>query len=182
VKSAQDYLPTRYWLMKSEPDVFSIDDLMRVGEEPWTGVRNYQARNFMRDQMRVGHHVLFYHSNTQVPGIVGTARVVSEAEPDATSWDPSSPYFDPKSTAELPRWFCVRLGQGNKFSRPVTLACLKADAQLTQMLLIRPGQRLSVQPVSEDEFNRVLELAQEPLVGSGHTSGPRSDGGARDLR
>lgn len=162
MKSAQDYLPTCHWLMKSEPDVFSIDDLIRVGVEPWNGVRNYQARNFMRDHMKVGHEVLFYHSNTEVPGIVGTARVVREAEPDDTAWDPASPYFDAKSSRDLPRWWCVRLGHGNRFSQTVALATLRADERLSEMLVVRPGQRLSVQPVSEAEFARVLELASAP--------------------
>ena len=97
----------RYWLMKSEPDAFSIDDLERVGVEPWTGVRNYQARNFMRDGMQVGDGVLFYHSNCAVPGIVGTATVASGTYPDETQFDPTSDYFDPKSTREQPRWYLV---------------------------------------------------------------------------
>lgn len=148
--------------MKSEPDVFSIDDLIRVGEEPWNGVRNYQARNFMRDHMQVGHEVLFYHSNTQVPGVVGTAQVVGEAEPDELAWDPTSDYFDAKSSRDQPRWWCVRLGRGLRFPKIVSLATLRVDDCLSEMLVVRPGQRLSIQPVSAAEFARVLELASAP--------------------
>jgi predicted RNA-binding protein with PUA-like domain len=108
---------TRHWLMKSEPDAFSIDDLQRAGIEPWNGVRNYQARNFMRDGMQVGDGILFYHSNTKVPGIVGLARVASAAYPDETQFDPGSDYFDPKATRENPRWMLVDVAFERKLRR-----------------------------------------------------------------
>ena len=118
----------RYWLMKSEPDAFSIDDLERVGIEPWNGVRNYQARNFMRDGMQVGDGVLFYHSNTQVPGIVGVASVASRAYPDETQFDPKSHYHDPKATREQPRWFLVDVKFERKLKRTISLEEVKQHA------------------------------------------------------
>ena len=119
---------TRYWLMKSEPDVFSIDDLQRVGTEPWNGVRNYQARNFMRDGMRVGDGILFYHSNAKVPGIVGIARVASEAYPDETQFDPDSEYFDPKASRENPRWMLVDVAFERKLGDVIALEQIKQHA------------------------------------------------------
>src|SRR5690606_21126280 len=118
----------RYWLMKSEPDAFSIDDLQRVGVEPWNGVRNYQARNFMRDGMRVGDGILFYHSNTKVPGIVGTATVASHACPEHTAFGPLSHYPDPKASREEPRWFLVDVAFERKLARTVALGEIKAHA------------------------------------------------------
>ena len=149
----------RYWLMKSEPDVFSITDLERVKREPWTGVRNYQARNYMRE-MRVGDLVLFYHSNAKPPGVVGVARVCREAYPDATQLDPASPYFDPKATAAAPRWEHVDVEHVETLPRTVTLEELKADAKLEGMLVTQKGSRLSVQPVDPAHFQRVLEIAR----------------------
>ena len=108
-----------YWLMKSEPDVFGIDDLKRVKKEPWDGVRNYQARNYMRDEMKKGDKILFYHSNTDVPGVVGIMEVSKEAFPDHTSWDKKSKYFDPKSSEENPRWFMIEVKYVSKFPRTV---------------------------------------------------------------
>lgn len=150
----------RYWLMKSEPDVFSIDDLARVGTEPWTGVRNYQARNFMRDGMRVGDGVLFYHSNATPPGIVGTATVASEAYPDPTQFDADSEYFDPKATREAPRWQMVDVAFERRFKRTVTLDEIKAqaDALGEDFALIRRGTRLSVLPVSAAQWRHLLSL------------------------
>ncbi|KGM55742.1 EVE domain-containing protein [Lysobacter arseniciresistens ZS79] len=150
----------RYWLMKSEPDAFSIDDLERVGTEPWNGVRNYQARNFMRDGMQVGDGVLFYHSNTKPPGIVGTATVASHAYPDETQFDPSSHYHDPKATREEPRWFLVDVAFERKLSRIITLDEIKshADELGDEFALIRRGNRLSVFPVSAAHYKFLLSL------------------------
>ena len=156
----------RYWLMKSEPDTFSIADLERVGTEPWDGVRNYQARNFMRDEMRSGDRVLFYHSSTEIPGVAGTARIAREAYPDPTSWDPDSKYFDPKSTPEQPRWMMVDVAFESRLPAVVPLADLRQVPELQDMALLRKGQRLSIQPVSEREFNAVLALAAR-LAGQG---------------
>ena len=150
----------RYWLMKSEPDAFSIDDLQRVGIEPWNGVRNYQARNFMRDGMRVGDGVLFYHSNCAVPGIVGTATVASKPYPDETQFDPTSDYFDPKSTREQPRWQLVDIAFERKLTRIIALDEIKqhADSLGEEFALIRRGNRLSVFPVSAAQWKFLLSL------------------------
>ena len=150
----------RYWLMKSEPDTFSIDDLERVGIEPWNGVRNYQARNFMRDGMQVGDGVLFYHSNTEVPGIVGTATVASKAYPDATQFDPKSDYHDPKSTHEAPRWSLVDVAFDRRFADVIPLETIKAhaDALGEEFALVRRGNRLSVLPVTAAQWKTLLKL------------------------
>lgn len=150
----------RYWLMKSEPDAFSIDDLERVGVEPWNGVRNYQARNFMRDGMQVGDGVLFYHSNTKVPGIVGVATVASGAYPDDTQFDTDSDYYDPKSSREEPRWQLVDIAFERKLKRTISLDEIKghADELGEQFALIRRGNRLSVFPVSAAQFKFLLSL------------------------
>jgi predicted RNA-binding protein with PUA-like domain len=146
--------------MKSEPDAFSIDDLERVGREPWSGVRNYQARNYMMKDMRVGDGVLFYHSNTAEPGVVGLAEVVSVAYPDPTQFKKKSPYFDPKSTLAEPRWFLVDVGFVRKFDHVVTLAQLKADAdELGDFELLKRGTRLSVLPVNAAQWRHILSLA-----------------------
>lgn len=151
---------TGYWLMKSEPDVYSIDDLQKDRRTPWEGVRNYQARNFMRDDMKVGDEVLFYHSNAKPPGVAGRGRVCKEGYPDPTAFDPDSEYFDPKSDPEAPRWILVDVEFVQKFDHLVALATLKEDPELVQMLVVQRGQRLSVQPVQAEEFERVLELAK----------------------
>lgn len=150
----------RYWLMKSEPDAFSIDDLARVGLEPWNGVRNYQARNFMRDGMKVGDGVLFYHSNTSVPGIVGTATVASQAYPDDTQFDPDSDYFDPKSSRQEPRWYLVDIAFERKLGRTISLNEIKQHAEQLgeEFALIRRGNRLSVFPVSAAQQQYLLSL------------------------
>lgn len=147
-----------YWLMKSEPDAYSIDDLERDGRDMWDGIRNYQARNMMRDDMRVGDEVFFYHSNCREPGIVGIMKVASEPYPDPTQFDPESKYFDPKSTAEDPRWILVDVAFVRKLSRPVTLAELKAEDGLDGMILLRRGNRLSVMPVEEKHWDLILGL------------------------
>ena len=149
-----------YWLMKSEPDAFSIDDLAKCDDqtEPWDGIRNYQARNFMRDQMKIGDKVLFYHSSCKVPGVVGIAKVVKEAYPDHTSWDQNSKYFDPKSSKEEPRWFMVDIQLERKFESAIALTELKKTDGLESMALLKRGNRLSIQPVSEDEFQIIESM------------------------
>ncbi|MFT4198649.1 MAG: EVE domain-containing protein [Pseudoxanthomonas sp.] len=148
-----------YWLMKSEPDAFSIDDLKKVGSEPWNGVRNYQARNYMRS-MRPGDGVLFYHSNTAVPGIVGVAEVASEAYPDPTQFDPKSDYFDPRSTREQPRWDLVDVKFVKKLQRMIALDQIKrhADELGEGFALIQRGSRLSVLPVTAAQWKLLLAL------------------------
>ena len=148
----------RYWLMKSEPDTFSIDDLARVGTEPWTGVRNYLARNYMRDEMRVGDGVLFYHSSCAEAGVAGLAEVASEAYPDPTQFDRKSDYHDPKSTPEQPRWQLVDVAFTRKLARTITLAELKADPRLDGFALLQRGNRLSILPVTKAQWNRILSL------------------------
>jgi len=147
------------WLMKTEPAVYSIDDLARDGRTGWDGVRNHQARNFMRDRMRIGDPVLIYHSNAKPPGVAGLARVCSAPRPDDTARNPQSPYFDPRSTPEVPRWFLVDVCFEEKFPRRVPLPELRADPALEGMALLRKGQRLSILPVSAAHFARILSLA-----------------------
>lgn len=149
----------RYWLMKSEPEDFSIDDLKRVRTEPWTGVRNYQARNFMR-QMQVGDGVLFYHSNTEVPGIYGVAEVACTAYPDPTQFDRKSKYFDAKATLEQPRWELVDVAFVRKLAAPVSLQEIRGHAEALgeEFALIRKGSRLSVLPVTGAQWKLLLSL------------------------
>ena len=149
-----------FWLMKSEPEVFSLQDLCeRPGQkELWDGVRNYQARNFMLNDMKKGDLVLFYHSNATPSGVAGVADVVEEAQPDPSSWNPKSEYFDPKSTPEKPRWFCVTVGKPQAFKRFITLDELRAQRELVDMLVLRKGQRLSILPVTPKEFETVVKL------------------------
>ena len=149
----------RHWLMKSEPGDFSIDDLQRVGTEPWTGVRNYQARNFMR-QMQVGDGVLFYHSNAKVPGIYGIAEVASAPYPDPTQFRKNSKYYDPKATQEQPRWDLVDIKFVRKLGRAIPLEEIRthADALGEEFALIRKGSRLSVLPVTAAQWKLLLAL------------------------
>ncbi len=148
-----------YWLMKSEPDEFSIDDLARVGAEPWTGVRNYQARNFMRS-MQVGDGVLFYHSNAAVPGVYGLAEVATAAYPDPTQFEAASTYFDEKSSREQPRWDLVDVRYVRTLKRTVTLDAMRAQADRLgeEFALIRKGNRLSVLPVTAAQWKIILSL------------------------
>ena len=148
-----------YWLFKSEPDAFSIDDLRhRPGrKDHWDGIRNYQARNFMRDGMKKGDQVLFYHSNCQEPGIVGIAEVVREGYPDQSALDPESKYYDPKSSPENPRWFMVDVKFVRRLRRTITLQELKGHAEaLPDFPLLQKGNRLSVMPVSEEAWDYIL--------------------------
>ena len=149
----------KHWLMKSAPDAFSIEDLERVGTEPWTGVRNYQARNFMR-QMQVGDGVLFYHSNCEVPGIYGLAEVASTAYPDRTQFEPKSKYYDAKATREQPRWDLVDVRYDRHLARPLPLDEIRghADALGEDFALIRKGSRLSVLPVTAAQWKLLLSL------------------------
>jgi predicted RNA-binding protein with PUA-like domain len=147
----------RYWLMKSEPDVFGIDDLVRAPRRtsPWEGVRNYQARNFMRDDMRVGDGVLFYHSSCPEPGIAGIAEVASAAYPDASQFDPKSPYHDPKSKRDDPRWMLVDVKLVRK-TRLMPLEEMRAVSALAGMVTLRRGNRLSITPVTAAEWKAVI--------------------------
>ena len=152
----------KHWLFKSEPSDFSLQDLKDAPEqtECWDGVRNYQARNLMRDEMKLGDRVLFYHSNLN-PSVVGTVTVVRESYPDHTSWDPDCKHFDPKSTPDNPRWFMVDVKFESEFPRPIPLAELRTLSGLEEMLLLRKGQRLSVQPVAPEEFQVILDHAAQ---------------------
>lgn len=148
---------TNYWLMKSEPSCFSIDDLKNAPNQtsPWDGVRNYQARNFMRDSMRIGDLVFFYHSNCTPPGIVGIAEVTSEPYPDFTAFDPNSEHPDPKSTSSNPRWFMVDIRFAKKFKTMISLDELKQHPELRDMQLLRKGNRLSVLPISQEDWTYI---------------------------
>jgi predicted RNA-binding protein with PUA-like domain len=150
----------RYWLMKSEPEEYSIDDLVRDGSVAWFGVRNYQARNFMRDQMRVGDGVLFYHSSCPEPGIAGLARVGAPAYPDATQFDPTGKYHDPKATPDNPRWFNVDV-HGVKKTRLMSLAEIRSYPELANMRVLQRGNRLSITPVDPDEWNFIIAKLEE---------------------
>ncbi len=146
-----------YWLMKTEPSVYGIDDLVAQPDQTdhWDGIRNYQARNFMR-QMKRGDRVFIYHSNVKEPGIVGIAEVVREAYPDFTAWDPQSKYYDPKSTPDNPRWDMVDVRLLERFPRTITLEELKADPELADMKVVQRGNRLSITPVTEAQWQRIL--------------------------
>ncbi|MDZ7751757.1 MAG: EVE domain-containing protein [Gammaproteobacteria bacterium] len=150
----------QYWLMKSEPNEFSIDDLEARPHqtEPWDGVRNYQARNMMRDQMKKGDRIFFYHSNCDVPGITGIAEVAGKSYPDATAFDPEDHHYDPKSDPENPRWYLVDVKFVRKTKRTIPLAELKDHPELADMPLVRRGNRLSVMPVTPEQWKFILSL------------------------
>ena len=147
-----------HWLLKSEPDEFSIDDLKHRAHEPWSGVRNYQARNYLRDQMAVGDLVFFYHSSCAEPGVVGIAKIISASYPDPTQFDPKSPYYDAASKPDHPRWFVVDVAYKRKLKRNITLTELKQQKKLHDFPLIQRGNRLSVLPVSPAQWKIILEL------------------------
>jgi len=155
-----------YWLIKSEPAEFSIADLARVRREPWTGVRNYQARNFMWKDMQPGDLALFYHSNAKPAGIVGVARVSGPPRPDPTQFEPASDYFDPKASAANPRWWLVDFEYVATLPRMLSLAELKADPTLAAMVVCQRGSRLSIQPVAANHFNCVCQLGGLPAASS----------------
>lgn len=147
--------------MKSEPDVYSIDQLKIDGTTWWEGVRNYQARNFMMQDMQVGDLVLFYHSNAEPPGIAGLAEVSHAAKPDASQFQKKSEYFDPKSTKEKPIWYCVQVRFREKLKNLISLEQLRADQKLSQLLVLKKGQRLSIQPVRKEDFEHILNLGRK---------------------
>ena len=153
-----------YWLLKSEPDAFSLDDLYACPKrtDHWDGIRNYQARNYMRDGMRVGDLAFFYHSNCAVPGIVGIVKIVREAYPDYTAFDPVSKYHDPKSDPDAPRWLMVDVRYQRRFKRIVSLAEMKTDPSLAGMPLLAKGSRLSIQPVDQHHWSHILDLETAP--------------------
>jgi len=147
-----------YWLMKSEPDAYSIDDLERDGREMWDGIRNYQARNMMRDDMRIGDEAIFYHSACKEPAAVGIMRIVSEPYPDPTQFDPESKYYDPKSNPDDPRWCLVDVEFVRKLSRALPLKELRTEPGLEGMILLRRGNRLSITPVDKQHWDVLLGL------------------------
>jgi len=149
----------KYWLMKSEADCYSIDHLAKDKKTAWEGVRNYQARNFMMKDMSVGDEVLYYHSNGDPSGIAGLAKVTKLAEPDKTALDPKDQHYDPKATPSNPIWFCVEISFVKKFKNLISLQDLKNNPQLSSMMVLQKGSRLSVQPVEKQEFNEVLKMA-----------------------
>ena len=151
----------QYWLMKSEPEVYSIDDLEKNQSDYWEGVRNYQARNIMRDEMKKGDGVLFYHSNAKPPGVAGLARVAKKAYPDHTAFDPASPYYDAKSDPDNPRWFMVDIEFAEKFSALIPLSVLQETPGLENMKVTQKGMRLSVQPVTAAEWKIVVKLGRK---------------------
>jgi predicted RNA-binding protein with PUA-like domain len=151
----------KYWLLKTEPESFSIDDLQNAPDQTtcWDGVRNYQARNFLRDDFKAGDRVLFYHSSTDPPAIVGIAKVTKAGYPDHTAWEEGNHHFDPASSPENPRWYMVDIQLERIFAQPLTLDHLRTVKDLAQMELLRKGSRLSVQPVTAAEFKAVLKQA-----------------------
>jgi predicted RNA-binding protein with PUA-like domain len=160
-KKSTDAAARRYWLFKSEPSVFGIDTLAKAPRQtaPWDGVRNYQARNYLRDQVTVGDHVLFYHSREEPLGIFGTMEVVRAGYPDHTAFDVNSRYHDPGSNPEQPRWYMVDVKLIRKFAEPITRDRLQLDPITAGMLVLKRGMRLSIQPVTEAEWQAVLNLA-----------------------
>jgi len=155
-------VPRRYWLLKTEPSVFSFDDLLRAGTTGWDGIRNYQARNFLRDQMKKGDGLLIYHSSAEPTAVVGTAEVVREGHPDPTQFDRKDDHYDPESRPEDPRWFQVEVRAVAKLPHPVTLERIKRTPALAGMNLLRRGNRLSVQPVEDAEIRAIVKLGQAP--------------------
>lgn len=148
-----------HWLIKSEPDVFSIDDLKKAKREPWDGIRNYQARNFMWRDMKIGDLALFYHSNAKPPGVAGVAKVVSEPYPDPTQFKAKSKYFDPKSSKDKPRWWLVDFEYVQKFDELIPLDTLKEDKVLSEMMVCQRGTRLSITPVEKKHYTRICKIA-----------------------
>lgn len=150
----------KYWLLKSEPQEFGIDDLERVGEQVWDGVRNYQVRNSFRDHMKPGDKALFYHSSCKDVGVVGEMEIVSGAEVDPTQFDKKSKYYDPKSSKENPRWLGPKVRFVSKFNRLVPLSAIRADARFADMILLRAGNRLSAFEVTKTEYNSLVKLGK----------------------
>ncbi len=148
------------WLMKSEPDVFSFAQLRKRRKEPWTGIRNFQARNFMRDEMKVGDIVLFYHSSCAEPGIQGLGKVASKPYPDPTQFEKGGEYYEPRATKEKPAWWLVDIAWVKDFTQPVTLDAIRKEKRLAGMLILRPGNRLSITPVGEKEVGVIEGLGR----------------------
>lgn len=148
----------KYWLFKTEPDVFSIEDLEREKISFWEGVRNYQARNYLRDDVKPADLVLFYHSNASPPGVIGIAEIVAAGIPDPHQFDPNSKYYDPKAPKDIPRWYGVKLRLHTKFETLISLDMLKSVEGLESMIVIKRGSRLSIQPVTKKEFEIVKKL------------------------
>ena len=148
----------KYWLMKSEPDEFSFEQLKKDKTTLWSGVRNYQARNFMRDEMSVGDTILFYHSNTKPPGVAGLAKVSKTSIPDPTAFDKKSDYFDEKSDKDNPRWICVEVKYYKPFKEYVSLDDIKSTSSLKDMKVVQRGMRLSIQPVLKKEFDKICKM------------------------
>ena len=151
----------KYWLVKSEPGAYSIDDLVKDKKTHWDGVRNYQARNFIRDDMKKGDKVLFYHSNADPNAVVGVCEVVKEGYPDFTALDPEEKHFDPKSKKDEPAWFMVDIKLIKKFKQPVTLLEIKENPKLQNMRLVQRGNRLSVMPIEKNEFTEILRMGKK---------------------
>ena len=150
----------KYWLMKTEPEEFSIDDLKKIREEPWSGVRSYQARKYMREEMKIGDKVLIYHSSCEMPGVYGLAKVSHLAEPDKSQFDTKGKYYEPRASRAEPIWYGVRVRFVKKLKRPVTLAAMKAEKKLKGLFIFKNG-RLSVGPVGAAEYRHILRLAGE---------------------
>lgn len=153
-------MPTKYWLVKSEANCFPIDALAKCKNQTthWDGVRNYQARNYMRDEMKRGDKVIFYHSNSELPCAAGICEVVKEGYPDITAFDPEEMHYDPKSKEDSPTWMMVDIKLVKKFKREVTLAEIKANRKLQKMKLVQKASRLSVMPVTKEEFDEIVKL------------------------
>lgn len=152
----------KYWLMKSEPNVFSIDDLAKSKNQTtyWDGVRNYQARNFLRDEIKIGDKVIFYHSNSEPPGAAGICEVVKEGYPDFTAFDPENSHYDPKSKKESPTWFMVDIKLIKKFSHFVSIDEMRENKKLQGMKLLQRGNRLSVIPLTKQEFDEIIKMGK----------------------
>lgn len=153
----------RYWMMKCEPSVYNIQDLARAPEQitGWEGVRNYQARNMLRDEFKLGDRAFFYYSNAKVPGIAGIMEIVTAGYPDPTAWNPEHRYYDPVSTPDNPRWYQVDVKLIQAFEHFVSLSTLRAEPQLVDLWILRKGNRLSVTPVTENQWRVILELAEK---------------------
>lgn len=153
----------KYWLFKSEPESFSLQDLKKSKDKTthWDGVRNYQARNFIRDEMKAGDKVLFYHSSTEIPAVAGICEIVKDGYPDFTAFDPNDKHFDPKSKKDSPSWFMVDIKFVEEFNTPVTLEQIKENPKLRSMRLVQRGNRLSVMPVEEAEFKEIVKMAKK---------------------
>jgi predicted RNA-binding protein with PUA-like domain len=151
----------RYWLIKSEPETYGIDALKKDGETSWGGVRNFQARNFIRDDMRKGDGILFYHSSCKVPGVYGIAKVTKDSYPDPTQFDKKSDYFDPRATHEKPTWFSPDIAFVRVLKNPITIEAIRANKKLAGMKMLQPGSRLSVTPVSKAEFEEIERMSSK---------------------